>query len=244
MEKIPAYMRVYKIIKREIIDGEYAIGELLPPEPELEKRFNVSRTTVRRAVDILSREGFVVAKQGRGTQILDYRTKQNLNMVTSISETLRKKGYKVRPKNMYIDTIEATPRLSADLGIPVGEKVVRVQRIQLADEKPIAIMRNHLIPAMVPGIENYVNAITSLYQFLEEQYNINIDSAFDRISAKSADFTDAEMLQIPIGSALLYMRRVCYANGRPVCADRLSLVGDRYELEINMEGRYKEDSMF
>ncbi|MDR1132126.1 MAG: GntR family transcriptional regulator [Oscillospiraceae bacterium] len=241
MEMVPAYVRVYKIIKREIVDGEYAIGELLPPEPELEKRFSVSRTTVRRAVDILSREGFVTAQQGRGTWVLDYKTRQNLNKVTSISETLRKKGFTVRPKDMRIDELPATQRLAADLGIPQGSRVVRIHRIQLADEKPIVIMRNHLIPAMVPGIERYADAITSLYQFLEDRYNINIDSAVDKISAKSADLAEAQMLQIPVDSALLYMRRTCYANGKPVCADRLSLVGDRYQLEVNMVGRDNED---
>ena len=47
------------------------------------------------------------------------------------------------------------------------------------------------------------------------------------------------MLDIPVGTALLYMRRICYAAGRPVCADRLSIVGDKYELEVNMVGRDK-----
>jgi GntR family transcriptional regulator len=241
MEKVPAYLCVHKIIKREIVDGEYTIGELLPPEPELEKRFNVSRTTIRRAVEILSREGFVMAQQGRGTRVLDYKTKQNLNKVTSISETLRKKGFTVRPKETYIDEIPATQRLAEDLGISQGDKVVRIHRIQLADEKPIVIMRNHLIPSMVPGIQKYVDSITSLYQFLADRYNINIDSAVDKISAKSADISEARMLQIPVDSALLYMRRICYANEKPVCADRLSLVGDRYQLEVNMVGRDTED---
>ena len=133
MLKSPAYAKIYDVLKREIMEGELAIGELLPPEPELEKRFNVSRTTIRRAVELLSRDGFVQAQQGRGTHVLDYKTKQNVNTVTSISETLRSKGYEVKPKSMYIDIVPASAHIAEDLKIKEGEMVARVQRIQLAD---------------------------------------------------------------------------------------------------------------
>lgn len=233
----PAYAQIYNVLKREIIEGEFVIGSLLPPEPELEKRFHVSRTTVRRAVDLLSREGFVKAQQGFGTQILDYKTKQNLNAITSMSETLRQKGHEVSPKSMYIDIVAPSPHIAKDLGIAEDEKVARVQRIQLVDGHPIAIMKNYIPASLAPGIENHVSEIKSLYQFLENRYNISIENAHDRISARNADFSEAQMLEVEVGAALLYMRRVCYAGGRPVCADRISIVGEKYELDINMTGR-------
>ncbi len=239
VDKIPAYIKVYNTIKREILDGEYTIGELLPAEPLLEKRFSVSRTTIRRAIEMLSREGLVKVQQGRGTEVLDNKTKQGLNVVTSISETLRNYGYIVTSRNMYIDIIPASAKISSVLKIPEGDEVVRIQRIQLANGVPIVIMRNYLPKYLVPNIQNYVNTFSSLYKFLEEYYNINIDSATDRISAKTADFTEAEMLDVPIGTAILCMFRVCYSNGKPVSCDRLSIVGDKYELEVNMAGRTK-----
>lgn len=235
--KMPAYAAVYEVLKREIMDGELPVGSLIPSEPELERRFSVSRTTVRRAVELLSRDGLVKAQQGKGTQVLDSKTSQNLNVVTSVSETFRKKGYEVRPKVMNIDIVPSTQHIAQDLGIREGELVARVQRIQLADEQPVAIMKNYIPAYMVPGIEHQAEQISSLYMYLEERYNINIESAKDRISARNADFREAQMLEIPVGSALLYMRRICYSKGRPVCADRLSIIGDRYELEISMVGR-------
>ncbi len=239
MDKSPAYVRVYNVLKREILDEEYTINELLPSEPMLEKRFGVSRTTVRRAVEMLAREGLVQVQQGRGTHILDYKAKQNLNVVTSTSETLRKFGYNVKTRNMYIDTVAASARIASELNIAEGDEIMRIQRIQLADDYPIAIMRNFLPKDLVPGIKNYQNEFSSLYEFLEEFYNISIDRATDKISAKNADFTEAEMLDIPIGTAVLYMRRVCYAQNKPVCCDRITILGDKYELEIHMLGRYK-----
>lgn len=240
MSRLPAYEKVYKQIKKEIIDGEFLEGELLPTETELEKRFNVSRTTVRKAMEILAREKFIVIKQGCGTRVLDYKTQQNLNLVTSISETLRKKGYNVYSRSIYIDMVPASTSNMEEFGIDAGEQLLRVQRVQLADEKPIAIMKNYLLPHMVPGIEGYMTKNSSLYQFLEQKYNIKIDSAKTKISAKVADFTEAEMLGIKVGSPLLFIHRVCYQEHIPVCVDRISIVGDVYEFEVFMEGRFKE----
>ena len=140
---------------------------------------------------------------------------------------------------MYIDIIKATAGLAKDLTIKQGDDVARIQRIQLANGKPVTIMRNYIAYDIVPGIEQYTNQFYALYQFLEDQYHINIDGAKDRISAKAADFTDSQMLSVPTGTALLCIYRICYQNEKPVCVDNVSIVGDQYELESSMTGRLK-----
>lgn len=239
MKKMPAYVKVYKGLKAEILDGEFEVGELLPTETALEDKFKVSRTTIRRAMELLARERFVSIKQGRGTVVLDYKTRQNLNLVTSISETLRKKGYTVKPRSMYIDEVKATLKQQENFGELETETLIRIQRVQLADDKPIAIMRNYLKADMVPEIKLHVNKFTSLYEFLESKYNILIDSASNKITAKIASFTEAEMLGINPGDSILHISRICYCREEAVCLDSISIVGDFYELEIFMEGRYK-----
>lgn len=126
MSKLPAYMIMYNSLKEDIKKGVYPVGDLLPIEAELENLFSVSRTTVRRAMEILAREGFVEIKQGRGTMVLNFKTKQNLNQVTSVTESLRRKGYSVRTKSMYIDTVYATFQLAEELKINQGDLLARV----------------------------------------------------------------------------------------------------------------------
>lgn len=239
MGKLPAYMVVHDLLKEDIQNGKYLIAELLPTEPELEKKYNVSRTTVRRAMELLRQEGLVEVKQGRGTMVLDFRTKQDLNKVTSVTESLKRKGYIVRTKSMYIDIIPATEELSKELQVAQGDLLARVQRIQLANEKPIVIMKNYIPYDKVPNIEQFTNKFSALYQFLEEQYRIEIDAAKDKIFAKSADFIESEMLCVQPGTALLCIHRICYKDYQPICVDQVSILGDRYELEISMNGRYK-----
>ena len=107
MSHIPAYKEVYSKLKEELKEGIYPAGSLLPTESELEKIFHVSRTTIRKAISILSLEGYVKTKQGYGTEVLNIFTVQKLNQITSITETLRQKGYTVKTKSMYIEKITA-----------------------------------------------------------------------------------------------------------------------------------------
>ena len=237
MSMVPAYAKIYNIIKQEIQNGDYSSGDAIPPEPELCNRFNVSRTTVRRAMDLLARDGYVSIKQGLGTTVLDYTIKQNLNGVSSISESFITRGYKMEAENIKIDLVNANEKLAQEFKIAKNSPVYRIQRLQLADQKPVAIMKNYLIPSMVVGIENYKNKFSSFYRFLEEYYNIKIDAAYDRISAGSASIREAELLKVPLHTSLLNIRRICYSNSIPVVVDQVYVIGEIYELEIYHTGR-------
>lgn len=239
MNIVPIYARVFNILKKEIVEGDVPIGDFLPTEIELERRFRVSRTSIRRAIDLLSREGYVQAQQGRGTVVLDYKTKQNLNKVTSVSETMRKKGFDVTYMNMSVDTVSATSSMAEIFKIPTGSDVVRFQRLQLADGKPVSIMKNYIPKKDVPDVEDKLDVFTSLYDFLETKYDINIDSANDRITAKSANLEESNLLEVPAGTALICLERICYENNRPVVFDRVAIVASMYQFEIHLEGRDK-----
>ena len=239
MEKKPSYARVYHTLKQQIMEGEYPVGKNLPPESELEQVFSVSRITVRRAIEMLQREGFVKAQRGKGTLVLDYLTRQRLNQVTSVSETLESKGYKVVPKDISIERVRVNAKLAQEFGIEENAEVVHVRRIQTADGKPIAIMNNYLKPEMVPGIETHAKDIIRLYDYLEETHGIVIDNAVERIKAKNASLQEAEMLRIPIGTALISISRTCYRGAEAVCVDHVNIIGDYYEYEVVMRGRYR-----
>ena len=85
--------------------------------------------------------------------------------------------------------------------------------------------------------ENLLN--TGLYQFLEETYNLIIDSTKDRIYAKSADFLEARVLDVEPKTALLVIRRISYYQDKPVSIDHVRIIGSQYEAEISGKGRSK-----
>ena len=71
MARIPAYRKMYAHLKNEIKTGNYQPGSFLPTEAEMEKEFGVSRTTVRKAISMLTQEGYLSVRQGRGTEVQD-----------------------------------------------------------------------------------------------------------------------------------------------------------------------------
>ena len=239
MSQNPVYLKVYNKIKGLIQDGTYPVSTFLPPESELEELFEVSRTTIRKAIKMLSDDGIVTVRQGSGTIINGNRTTQNYNKVNSITESLKRKGYKVTTAGMMIEVFPASLSIAKELEIPINEKVARVQRVQCANGKPVSIMTNYIPYELVPGIEQYQNQFVGLYQFMEETYKIEIEYSRDKIYAKSADFFEAQALQVEPKEALLTVHRICYANKRPVCIDHVCVVGNQYEVEIEGRGRSK-----
>jgi GntR family transcriptional regulator len=237
MIKNAKYLEVYFTLKRQIKLGEFVPGDFLPIESKLEELFGVSRTTVRKAVEMLASDGYLEVKQGRGTRVLDYHYTQDLNHVTSVSETLRQKGYSVTTKSTHIDIVEATKQLAEKLNTPVHSKLYRIQRVLLADNRPSAILVNYTNVNLTPGLNQKAKQITGLYKFLESVYNLVIDVSKNTISAKSADFTEANLLDIDVGAALLMINRVTYGSGIPITYDYCTIRADIYQLEFSSSGR-------
>jgi GntR family transcriptional regulator len=237
MAKNPIYQDVYIRLKKSITAGEYDTGDFLPTEDGLEALYGVSRTTIRKAIEMLVADGYLEVKQGRGTRVLDYHYTQSLNRVTSVSETLRQKGYEVTVKDIYIDTVQASKLIAEKLEIPVNTDLYRVQRVLSADNLPAAILLNYISVGLSPALDEKTSRILRLYEFLRSEYDIQIDSSRDTISAKSADFVEAQLLNVKAGSALLVIHRVTFQSGKPITYDVSTMRADRYQFEIATSGR-------
>ncbi len=232
-KRLPQYLRVYDLLRRRIEQREYPVGSFLPPEPELGRLLAVSRTTVRKAVEMLIDDGYLVVRRGRGTEIRASRGTQKLHFVTSFSETLREQGFEVAYRRVTVGAAAATPALAEALQVGERSHLVHVHRLALADAKPIALMDNYLVPDLAPGIEEKAGQIQSLYAFLEAEYGLAIEAATDYISARAATRDEGRQLGIAAGSPLLAVRRITHARGRPVEWAELRIEASRYQYAVH-----------
>jgi GntR family transcriptional regulator len=200
---ISRYQWVYNSLKNRIEVEDFKVGDFLPPEPELQRMFNVSRTTVRKAVEMLGQHGFVYIRQGRGTQTLDFKATQKLGYVTAFSETLREQGVTVTQLDVRVDTVPAPRRTAGNLGVAPGSLLVKIDRVTLANGTPIAHMTNWPLPDIAPDIARRIAGMGFLYSFLESSYNLVIEAATDYLSARQATREEAAWLQIPADSPTL-----------------------------------------
>ena len=237
MKRVPAYKTVYLTLKGRIKDGTYPIASLLPTETEIEQEFNVSRTTVRRATAILASEGYIRVVQGKGSEVLSPQSTQQLNCVSSITETLRNRGYDVTSRNMRIDLIVPPPNVAEALALSKQEKVYLVKRIQCIDGMPLVVMNNYIRQSVAPDIDHYSGKFVSLYNFLEEHYHVVFKEAKEFLSATAADFMESIELEIPVGSPLLCSRRITSGDGGMIECSINKIVADKYEYCVYLKGR-------
>ncbi len=227
----PAYKRVYSSIRNQITGKKYDVGAILPPEPELEKEFSVSRTTIRRAIDLLVRDGFLSVRQGFGTQVISRKAVQNLNKFSSISESLSKGGRQISLRSCYIEKLGAPEKIANMLGVPVMTPLICIHRIKTSDGSPITLMKNYILESLVPNLDTK-QELHQLYDFLWDKYHIRYTASRDIISACNASFEQAQLLEIQPRDALITVCRICYMGKRPCEVDVVNIIADRYEYEV------------
>jgi GntR family transcriptional regulator len=214
------------------------VGDLIPSESELQEEYNVSRITIRRAIQELVQEGHLYTRQGRGTFVSRPKVSQELNLITSWAETMAAMGMRPETKRIEYFVEPAPVNIARLLNIPIGDKVYRIERLRYADGEPTCIMTNYLSPAVVPGLLDKGLKSESLYETLEKHYSIVLSRAEETVEAKAAKASEAELLNIKRGAPLLYATRVTYdITDRPVEVVISITRADRYSYKIRMTGR-------
>jgi GntR family transcriptional regulator len=214
--KTPADSPLYQRLSAALLDamtvGSIAGGQALPSERRLSVELGISRVTVRRALELLARDGRVRRQQGAQTRVVE-RVQKTLSTVAGFSEELNARGG--RPGHRWISrqTVLPTPREAMSLGLSTNDQVVRLVRIRTADGQPLAIERATVPQAILPS-GNLVD--DSLYATLRALGCGPVHGA-QRIRAGVMSPVEAELLEAEPGAPLLIIERRCYlADGRAV----------------------------
>jgi GntR family transcriptional regulator len=226
----------YHSIRDEILDliEELAVGDALPPERELAARFQVSRMTLRRAVEELVREGRLERRHGAGTFVAEPKIAQGL-AVTSFSEDMRQRGAVPSSRTLAVDEVLAGAQLGRRLEISPGERVTRVARLRLADGAPMAVETLHVPQAVAPGLTGEMLADRSFYDLLASDYGVVLGRGLQTIEATVTDETESQLLEVPLHSpAFLFERTSRATDGRVVEFVRSVYRGDRYQFTLDL----------
>jgi GntR family transcriptional regulator len=226
----------YHSIRDEILDliAELDVGDALPPERTLAPQFGVSRMTLRRAVEELIREGRLQRRHGSGTFVAEPKIAQGL-AVTSFSEDMRQRGAVPSSRILGVDEVHAGARLGRVLEISPGDMVVKVLRLRLADDAPMALETLHVPRAVAPDLDADSLTGRSFYELLEDRYGLVLDGGVQTIEATVTDETESEFLEVPVHSpAFLFERTSRATDGRVVEFVRSVYRGDRYKFRVDL----------
>lgn len=207
---VPLYYTLVEFLKKQIEDEELKPGETIASERELIEKFNLSRTTVRKAIDILVNEGLLTKVQGKGTFVQKKKMDDGLIKLTSCTESIKKMGLSPSRKLLSSSVIPVTKSIATHMQIHSKEKLFKLERVLYGDNVPINITTSHTVYKYVQGIEEYDFEKESLYNIIENKFNIKITHSVRTIEAVLANEKEAELLEINVGSPILLFNGLVY----------------------------------
>ena len=229
--KLPFYHQLYEILRNNIVQGKWKPGDMLPPESELIEQYQVSRITVRQALDALVNDGLIYRQRGRGTFVAHPTVEQGLSRIISFTDDMRQRGFEPGTEVLFSGIIPAPPEIAQQLGVAPNEELIRLERLRMADGEPMSIEESHLVHRFCPGILSGDYANTPLREALAREYDIHLAHAKQTIRAIPASPPIADKLSVSPKSAVLFIERVSYTQQNiPVEFLRIHHRGDRYAL--------------
>ena len=221
----PMYARLERALQTAIARGDLAPGHALPGERELARLTSLSRVTVRKALAGLAAKGLLISRHGSGTFIAE-RIVKSTSRLTSFTDDLRARGLNPRSKLLERTVGEVTPEEAMALNLSPGARVVRLHRLRLADDAPLALERSTVPQAILPDAQRVTG---SLYEALDK-LGLRPRRALQHLRAVSCDAESARLLKVSRGApGLLIERRAFLADGRAVEFTRSLYRGDAYD---------------
>lgn len=229
----PLYRQLQDALRRAIESSVLGPQDALPPERDLATDFEVSRITVRKALDGLVSEGLLLRKQGAGT-FVSGRVEKQFAKLTSFSEDMAARGRTPRSEWLMRASGTVTPEESLALGLSPGAAVYRFNRIRFADDMPMALEYSK-VPGF--GLTSADAVEDSLYSALQAEGN-RPTRALQRLRAVLIDDERAELLRVDPGAPALYIeRRGFLDDGRVIEATESWYRGDAYDFVAELNSR-------
>ena len=230
---IPLYFQIAENLKRAITDGTLKPGDRLDNELDLTERLGVSRPTVRQAVQRLVDQGLVVRRRGLGTVVMAPRILRSVAL-TSLYDDLSASGRQPATTVLSVTELVADEDISAVLSLPVGDLVLSVERLRLADGTPLALMHNYLPAGLLTAEPADALEKKGLYELLRSQ-GVQLQAGEQVIAARKANAHEAKLLEAPRGATVLTMTRTTFdQHGRPVEHGSHAYLADRYSFRMTL----------
>jgi GntR family transcriptional regulator len=221
------YSRVESVLASEIADGVLKVGDQLPTEDTLIARFEVSRITVRRAIQNLVGRGLVEIRRGKGTFVAAPKMTQELTELSGFVEDMHALGRKPTARVIGKEVVTADATVATHLALTKGERVVRIRRVRLADGVPLSFDETFLPLEIGKKIITNNLKVEPIFSLLERKYDIPLIEAEYKLEAVAAEDEVASALRVKQGSPIFRIERTSYSTGnRPVDYEKLYYRGD------------------
>ena len=207
----PLYEQLKNVIKEEILQRVYLPGERMPSEQELEKKYKVSRITVRRAVKELCEEGILVRKQGKGTFVLNNKTCERLDGPSrGFHDCIEKEGKRASVEILDKNIIHVNTSYAKDLQIDVNDEVIYLRRLMYADDVPAMIDTSYIPLKRFPELYEKLNGNVALFRIMEQDYGVYLENYYKVLKVQKATKEMSRLLNCHYGDPMFNLLKISY----------------------------------
>lgn len=234
LSPVPLYHQLHEIVRSRIESGQWPPGHPIPTEADLCEEFEVSRATVRQAMQSLVRDGLIRRRRGKGSFAARPRINHDLLTFSSFSAYARQQlGRELADRLLSLSVMPAGAALAETLQIDEGAPVIEIRKMKLAEGQPVFLATLYVPGSLCPGLENEDLSGGSVIELLQEKYRFRITRVKGSFDAVLVGQEEAELLEVEKGSpAILYHRVRFTGDGRPLMASEHLIRSDACQLSF------------
>jgi len=227
---VPLHHQIQRVLRSKIETGEWVPNDRMPTEMALVERFRVSRTTIREALDALTRDGLIVRQRGRGSFVAPARRgPPRPGKVTNLIL-----GYDAEVRVVAAERAPAPAHVVEWLGVERGAQIMRFVRVEVVDGAPLAVVVNYMKPALGARIRPRDLTRLTMLEVLRDRLGIALGVIREQVEARLPDDEVASLLGIDLTQPVLVLRLIVNGgDGRCLQVSDAFYRADRYRYEMN-----------
>jgi len=238
--EVPLYRRIVDALRQDIVSGRPAIGERMPTEDQLCRRFGISRHTVREALRALRDEGLVESRQGAGTTVVRRATRPLYTCSVSSIEELLQYASEARYAVDKSGIVVADRALAERLGCAAGQRWLRVEGFRYTTGEPNPICWTEVfVRADYAGIGLLIGRRAgTIYSWIEEMYGVRVGSVEQVLRAEPMPEAIAAALRTQAGGMAIAIRRAYRLTNDELVEVAFNLhPADRFSYSVTLRRR-------
>lgn len=195
----------------------------LPSERQLADKYEVSRNTIRCALMNMEVTGLIRRIHGKGTFVNRVNLNSDLGSNFQFGEQMRQLGKVPRTEVISFEKRDVNAYFAQSMNLKLGEEVIKIERLRLADEQPMMLERSFLPLKIFPTLTKEMLQEKTMYSVFQERFDEKISYADEYFLASVISHVDSELMGIMEGTPCLNLKRTTYDQHQRVIEFTLSV---------------------
>ena len=233
---VPLYEQVADSIRKEITSGKIPAGENIGTHLELTKKYGVSLITVRKALKILTDEGMIILKQGKGTFVNRTVFQDDSNSLTGLSVVLEKNAVNAQVEVRNMSFTEPPESLPQKIRESLGKSCLYIERVHVLNSSALSYARIWLPEKYGAFVSREDIMQNTVYRIYEKKFNVELGKGVQTIYSKRAGKEVSRIMGCGINDPVMSVKREAYAkSGSLIEYMEAFYDASRYSFKVEMK---------